>query len=220
MKYKNVYFRISCPLYRGNWGIGFQSQEDKELFYKTVKDLFLNDGWEIKNKKYLSSSGCPRVIKNKQELYLHPDMFNGVVVEDNIQYIEQLIKTCGLLSYRCADVYEEVFDITDEEYLKILESKQTQIKQDILTIYKTKRSNLYITDTWTPLNRVLNKYKIKRLSHFIGVVSSNDIDIQWIIQVFEKLINEGKIVTAECKNGTGYRTINKTEQKALKICLA
>jgi len=219
MKYKNVYFRISCPLYRGNWGIGFQSQENKELFYKTVTDLFLNDGWEIKNKKYLSSSGCPRVIKNKQELYLHPDQFSGVVIEDNIPYIEQLIKTCNLLSYRWTDTYNEVFDLTDEEYIDILKSKQADIEKDILNIYTTKRSNLYITDTWTPLNRVLNKYKIERLSHFVGVISSDDVDIQWINKVFKKLINEGKIVTAECRNSTGYRTINKAEQKALNICL-
>ena len=116
------------------------------------------------------------------------------------------MSSSNIFKFEKTDIYEDVFDITDEEYINILKSKQNEIEQDILAVYKTKRKNLYITDTWTPLNKVLDKYRIKRLSNYSGVISSSNIDVRYITEVFENLVKQNKIVTANTKHGIGYRT--------------
>lgn len=203
--YKRVYFRICTPMYYNpKYGLGFSTPEDAMLFDKTIAELFLNDGWAVKEKKFKDS--CNRVVKNKQELYLHPQSVSGVVLEENIPHIEQLLSNSNIFKFEKTDIYEDVFDITDEEYINILKSKQNEIEQDILAVYKTKRKNLYITDTWTPLNKVLDKYRIKRLSNYSGVISSSNIDVRYITEVFENLVKQNKIVIANTKHGKGYRT--------------
>jgi len=203
--YKKVYFRIHTPMYYNpKYGLGFSTPEDATLFDKTITELFLNDGWTIKEKKFKDS--CNRVVKDKQELYLHPQSISGVVLEENIPHIEQLLSNSSIFKFEKTDIYEDVFDITDEEYINILKSKQNEIEQNILAVYKTKRKNLYITDTWTPLIKVLDRYRIKRLSNYSGVISSSNIDVKYITELFENLIKQNKIVTAKTKYGLGYRT--------------
>lgn len=218
-EYKRVYFRINTPSYynQNSYGVGFKDQEAGELFDKFVTELFLNDGWEIKEKRY--SGSCSTVTKDKQELYIHPQSFSGVILTENIQYIEQLISNKSLFKFERTDIYEDVFDLSDDEYLKILESKKMEIERDILERFKTKRRNLYYTSTGSMLDKVSDKYRIKRLSHYVGVYSSSDIDYKFICEVFKELSKSKKMVTAETKNGIGYRTINNTEQKELKIAI-
>lgn len=219
-KYKEVYFRVNTPsYYKNKYGVGFENNEDREQFFNNVKEIFLNDGWEKKIKKYESASSCPTVIKNKQELYLHPQEFTGIVLEENIKHIEKLISNSNLFEYKHVDIYEDVFDISDEEYTEILKSKQSEIEKDILEIFKTKRKNLYITSRWNVGEKILSKYRIKRLKQSLGTITSDNLDYCFIQNVIDELVAQNKIVTAKCKNGTGYRTINKTEQKELGIAI-
>jgi len=214
-KYKRVYFRIHTQMYYNNhsYGVGFQNQQDRELFDITVTNIFLNDGWEIKKEKYKSSGSCTTVIKDKQELYLHPQSFSGVVLEENISYIENLISNSCIFKFEKTDIYEDVFDITDEEYLKILESKKEEIRNDLLEIYKTKRSNLYIT-SYSPIDKIVSKYRISRLTHYVGVYSSSDIEWEFIINIFEDLKKDDMLISAKTRNGIGYRTTTAKELKA------
>lgn len=214
MKYKRVYFRINTPsYYKNSHGVGFENQQAGEKFQEVATEIFLNDGWTIKQTKY--NSGCKTVTKDKQELYLHPQSFSGVILEDNIQYIENLISHNSLFKFERTDIYEEVFDLTDEEYIDLLKGKQSEIEFDLLKTCQTKRSNLYITNDWAVLDKVLNKYRIKRLSHYVGVYSSSNPDIKWMGEVFDKLVADGKIATAKCNSGTGYRTVDFDDKKIL-----
>jgi hypothetical protein len=112
-------------------------------------------------------------------------------------------------------MYEDIFDITDEEYINILEAKRSDIENDILEGYKTKRSNLYITGN-TPLSRVIDKYRIKRLCHHVGVYSNDNIDYKFIEGIFNELVKTNKIITADTRNGIGYRTARDKELKNMK----
>lgn len=204
--YKRVYFRINTPsYYNSSYGVGFGNENDRDLFHQTITELFLSDGWSIKEKRF--SGGCSTVQKDKQELYLHPQSISGVVSEVNILDIEDLLMSSNLFEFTKTDTYEDVYDITNDEYIEILESKKEDITNNILTAFKTKRRNLFITCSYSVLDKVLDKYRIKRLSHFIGVRTSSDIDVIWISNLFENLINEGKIITSPTRNGTGYRSI-------------
>lgn len=208
--YKNVYFRINTPVYyKSGHGVGYENQEDKELFRENIKNIFLNDNWEIKIQKY--SSGCDSVVKDKQELYLHPQEVTGVILEENISYIENLLSNSKVFSFNKTDIYDTIFDITDEEYLTILEAKKSEIENDLLEIYKTKRSNLYITDS-SPISQVMNKYSIKRLSHYKGM-STNAVDWKYVADLFENLVSENRILSAKTKHGEGYRTKTEKEKK-------
>lgn len=210
--YRHVYFRINTSsYYNAKYGLGFDSEETTKQFKAEAANIFINDGWEVKKDKYNSS--CPTVIKDKQELYLHPQSFSGVVKEDNILYIENLLKNSNIFTFRNTDIYYECFDIADEEYLNILESKRIEIANDILESHKTKRSNLYRIG-YTCLDTVFKKYQIRRLSHHSASYSSNDIDWKYIEGVFNDLIKENKILTAQTKHGTGYRTAKEKELKA------
>ena len=80
---------------------------------------------------------------------------------------------------------------------------------------RTKRSNLYITNYFTVLDKIFNKYRIKRLTHYVGVYSDGDPDFRWMNEVFSRLVAEGKITTAKCKNRTGYRTVDFNDTKIL-----
>lgn len=209
--YKRVYFRIKTPIYYSSSGVGFQKKQDQELFHNTIRDLFLNDGWEIK--KEWRSGSCTSVLKDKQDLYLHPQEVTGVVAEGNISHIENLLGSTSIFSFRKTDIYEDVFDITDEEYMNILKSKIDYIEQDLLDAYKTKRSNLYITSS-SPISNVLDKYRIKRLSNFVGVYSNSNIDWLYVNEIFESLVSKGKIISAKTKSGIGYRTRKDKEKKS------
>lgn len=214
MTYRKVYFRIDTPsYYKNKYGVGFEN-EDGQIFQRDITDLFLASGWEIQKERY-SIGGCNTITKDKQELYLHPQQVSGVVIEENIPAIEKLLSTSALFTFRNTDIYEEVFDLTDEEYINILKSKRKEIENDILKTYRTKRSNLYITETWTPLDNILSKYRIKRLSHYIGVYSSSNSDIQYIQEIFEELVNNKRIITAQCQSGIGYRTADYNDTKII-----
>jgi hypothetical protein len=209
--YKHVYFRIDTPsYYKVKYGVGFEDQNDSEAFDRAATNIFLNAGWQIKKEKY--NSGCTTVTKDKQELYLHPQNFSGVVKEENIPEVEALLSKSEMFRFEKTDIYEDIFDITDEEYINILESKETEITKDILEAYKTKRSNLYIPSS-TPLQNVLDKYRIKRLVHYVGVYSNDNIDWKYIENIFESLVTEGKIITAQTRYGTAYRTAKEKEIK-------
>lgn len=206
--YKKVYFRIHTPIYyKSSYGVGFNNDQDRSKFDTEAVNVFLNDGWEVKEPR--TSGGCYTVSKDKQELYLHPQSFSGVILEKNIPYIEELLNNNNVFRFEKTDIYEDVFDITDEEYLSMLESKRSSIELDLLELFKTKRSNLYKTSTMSVIEKVLDQYRIKRLSHYIGVYSSDNIDWKFITDVFKELINTKRIVTATTKNGTGYRTDKK-----------
>lgn len=63
--YKKVYFRIRTPMYYNpEYGLGFSTPDDAMLFDKTIAELFLNDGWTVKEKKFKDS--CNRVVKKSR----------------------------------------------------------------------------------------------------------------------------------------------------------
>jgi hypothetical protein len=207
MVYRHVYFRIESGYV---WSKG-HTPEQSEAFHKEIDEIFLSDGWEIQKSK--GSAGCETAVKGKEQLYLHPMDLSGVVLEENIPHIESLLSDRETFKHRMTDVYEQVFDISKDEYLQMLKDKEEYIKQDILTACTTPRRNLFITQVHSIINKVLNKYRIKRIDHYIGVYSSGDSDYQYVLNVWERLLEDKKIITGETKNGKGYRTATKKDMQ-------
>lgn len=204
-EYVNVHFRIDAPYYQHSNDYNY-TQEQKDEFYSEVYSIFKNLGWDIK-----TNNGCDYIYKDKQKLYLHPQDFSGDILKNDIKIIHEVLQNAKTFQSRWTDVYKNLYDIADEEYKNILLSKERFIKDDILNAFKTKRSNLYICDSWGVLENVFNKYKIQRLSCYNKYFGFGIMQ-----EIFKELINNELIKTAECKNGTGYRT-NKELLKKLKI---
>ena len=199
MNYRKVYFRLNSSY---KWGSGF-SNEESVLFTKETRELFLNDGWTIKESSI--SNACDEFVKDKQCLYCHPQSISGAVLETNIEKIETLLKNFKGKSfyYSNTDIYEIVFDYDDTQILEILKERRNEIETELLKLLTTKRKNSFVV---VNLFDFADKFKIKTITEHIGS-SSSDINQIYIREILAELINSGKIETAETKHGLGYRTV-------------
>ncbi|NLA24458.1 MAG: hypothetical protein GX879_05775 [Bacteroidales bacterium] len=208
--YKKVYFRIKTPSYSSSNGF---EPKDREEFNTEAINLFLDAGWEITQEAY--SGRCSEVALNKQYLYLHPHHFTGAILPQNIKSIEEIINSAELFSCYKIDIYDDVYDLSDAQYLSVLEIKKNDIEKDLLELCSTKRKNLYVTSDI--LGTILRKHRIKRLVRGGFSYSSNDADYVFFKNVFEKLIDNGYIATSQTKNGIGYRTNTEKSYEYLAL---
>lgn len=205
MKYFDTYFRIKSA-YQGY--SGFENDEQKELFRSEVTAIFANDGWEIISGK--TSGSADSAIQGKQELYLHPMYFSGVICEDSIEHLHTLLSAPELSTFSCyhVDVYDEYKDMTDDEYLSLLRAKEDEIEAALLAACRTKRKNLYAVGNIT--ERVAKKFYVPRLGQRPGYDKEHIV----VREVFNRLTRTGVIEVATTKSGVGYRTTLKKESAA------
>ena len=85
--YRKVYFRIQAYAYDYGYGCnsGWSNEADGPAFEQECRSLFQDLGWTLQ----LGSNGvCDTVEKDRQDLYLHPTSFSGVMEEANIQPLQ------------------------------------------------------------------------------------------------------------------------------------
>ena len=200
MLYKRVYFRLDDNGYNGS---GWTDETFAKRFEDEIVGLFQSDGWEWINSGERARSGiCPKVKKGMQELYLHPQATSGIVLADNIPHVESLLGTARAFRHYRTNIYEDYVLMSDEEYLRRLGDQREAIVRDVLERFCTKRRNLYITG-FNLLDSINEKYRIKR----VGKQSQYcDLEASFISNIFNELLTKGLIVTADTRNGTGYRT--------------
>lgn len=137
MGYRQVYFRIKSGYEAyGGWS----EDHAAEQLRNETRSLFQEVGWTL----YPRGNGvCDTVSKGKQELYLHPMNFSGVIQEESIPELENLIR--GAHSFQCyaTDRYEEYLDMSAGKYLEFLESKREEIVSMLLDMCRTKWRNLF-----------------------------------------------------------------------------
>ena len=119
--------------------------------------------------------------------------------------IEQLLRQNETFKYYNTDIYEQIHDLSDEEYQAYLESKTEVITQDILLSLTTKRKNLYVTSD--VCFSVAQKHSLSRTNGQIYVFHSDRIEVTFVNTLFQQLLEQKKIIAAKTKNGTGYRTL-------------
>ncbi|WP_322204476.1 hypothetical protein [Acutalibacter intestini] len=82
---------------------------------------------------------------------------------------------------------------------------------DFLSLYKTKRSNLYITAD--VLSRMERKYRI----HRVGEKREDPILCGVLRNIFSTLVYRGDLIEGHTKNGVGYRTATEKDKKGRMI---
>jgi succinate dehydrogenase flavin-adding protein (antitoxin of CptAB toxin-antitoxin module) len=200
-KYKNVYFRIDSNYI---WGEGMTPKQ-YIVFKEETRKLFNELGYKQKDKKYISPGTCDTFEKDKQHLYLHPQSFSGALLESEITIIENYLKNNEFKSFKFdrVDVYEELFDLSDDEILELLKSKQKEIESKILYGYTT-IGNKYLD--CRILENISDSYKIKTIDNNIGH-SYDDINVRFVTSIFKELIENKKIKVKKFKTHIGYKTI-------------
>lgn len=202
MAYRKVYLRIHTQGYSTGWS----SDADRSAFKEESRRLFQELGWMI-SPGYNGS--CDVVTKDRQDLYLHPTSFSGVMEETNIQSLqEQLLNAQAFRCYH-VDRYEEYQDMSDEEYLAELEAKRDEITSYILERCRTKRRNLYIV---APVaGDVAAKFEICRLW---DKDRRNRVGNRFVADLMAELLQKGWLVSAQTSHGEGIRTATDKERGA------
>lgn len=200
MAYRKIYFRIRTEGYVSGWS----SDADRSSFKEESRRLFQELGWTI---KLGHNGGCDVVTKDRQDLYLHPTSFSGVIKEDSIQPLQEQMLAAQAFHYEGVDRYEEYQDLSDGEYKAALEAQRDEITAYILEQCKTKRRNLYIV---APVaEHVAAKFEIRRLC---DKDRHNKIGNKFVADLMAELLQKGWLVSAQTSHGEGIRAATDKER--------
>ncbi len=209
-EYVCVHFRINA---KGYEYLSFRfTEEEKIAFDKELVEIFTSLGWECKERELYGA--CQTWHNEKSHLYLHPQDFSGEVLKNDIKAIAKALENNSTFVLRWVDLYETVFDMTDEEYEMILSKKDEEIRNTVLEVCKTTRSNkfCYANDVVRVLSE---KFRVRRIGEEDGRTYGIGQSGRHIAGIIHMLENMGYLVSA--RKGELIRTINKTEQKKKKL---
>ena len=211
-EYVNAYFRINTPTYdpHKRW-----NEEDIARFDAESTAVFDALGWIVSEPR--SSGGCATVRKGKSHLYLHPQEFSGEVLKNEVAAIAEALTGAKTFSLRWVDLYETVYDMTDEAYIAYLDGQRERIRTEILKSSVTTRRSKFYRD-YDVACHVAAIVRLRRIGEDDGRHGGAGKTANYIIGVIEQLIAEGYLATATSRNGSRLiRTINKAEQKQKKL---
>ena len=210
--YYRVFFRIDTEGFDCMNG-SFEKTEDREAFYAEAKELLNLYGIE-------EISGYDP--HGPEFLYIHPQNISGELHINRIIALSALMEEGRRKTFkcRCVDLYEMLYNIPDELYNAYLNEKKQDFEFYLLNALKTKRSNLYITNfgIFSGIYKNAEKqFGVKRSAYRRPKCSNTDpLFSRFYSDTVERLIEEGKLTTAETKNGTGVRTTTVRKKKPVK----
>lgn len=203
MTYRMVYFRIHTEGYASGWS----SNAAKVSFREESRRLFQELGWTLQAGGNGSSD---TVTKGRQDLYLHPDSFSGVMEESGIHSLREQLGAARTFHCYAVDRYEEYQDMSDGEYRAALETRRDEITAFVLEQCRTRRTNLYITDPVAV--HIAEQFEIRRLC---DRGRHNAVGIQFVSELVDSLLRQGRLRSAETTHGRGIRTATAKELKKL-----
>lgn len=209
-EYCEVYFRIECPAYmQGKYPCNFYDDKNRTSFYDEVRKVLTGLGWYFAN-------DYTEPTKEKSHLYIHPQNISGEMLKKEVRQLAEAFENNQTFYLRWVDIYDTVFDITDEEYNTYLETKKDEIINLVLKNSVTKRTNKYFY-ICNVANFIADKIRLTRIGNNDGRNYGVGYTARYIIEVINELIKDGYLVKAGQNNNVYIRTINKTEQKQKKL---
>lgn len=198
-EYINVCFRIDVDSYvwKGSFWAFDGNETAKAAFYEQARGVLDSFGIPEETYSYIREKAMP----DMESLFIHPQNISGTIRKSYVEPIAEALDALGGVCVRWVDLYGDVSPMTNKEYRAVLDSKRGEIKEKLLEVFKTKRRNLYITSGG--VDKVAAKYELVRRDHKSG---RDYFVIGYVQDVLSELVNAGKIIAAETKNGTGYRT--------------
>ncbi len=193
-----VYFRINCPTY-DSWS-GFKNEDDRKAFHEEASSILSR--WSIDE----DSGYNP---KRREYLYVHPQTISGVLLKNNIKKLAEAFAQCKTFALSWVDLYEDYYELTDDEYRNHLLAKAEEIKKDILENCKTKRRDLYVVCDYMDsalCQRLMSKYHLQRPCRNGNNKAMDGIFTKVFFDLLQELEDAGLIVSRDTKRGKGYRT--------------
>lgn len=211
-EYVKVYFNIDTPTY--DYQTGFTSTENHDAWYNEAFKLIESFG---------IMEDCGYKVEHSKEkcayLYAHPQQISGAILKNDVKKIAEAISKMKLSSIRWVDLHETVYILSDDEYNDYLDGRKAEIRTALFTESATTRTNKYYR-AFDVARSLAGKFRLKRLGLNDGVNYGGGQTIDYILNVAEELISEGFLKSFE-QNGEKYiRSLNKTEQKKLKVTFA
>ena len=200
-----VYREIGISI-RSAYSQGWSDDASQLEFRTETRKLFRDAGWQVEETP-LDSGHCDTVRNGKDALYLHPDLFSGVMQEEHIPELQRLLSSAATFRVLGTDLRRECFDLTDEECRQRLEEQAGQIDNAILETCKTKRKNLFRTGPIA--ERIGRQFTVRRLMDWEQ--SGPYIAEGYVGERIEQLIADGRLITAQTRYGQGLRTATETE---------
>ena len=206
-EYVNVHFRIEIQCLFDNF-----NKEEQNLFYNEVKSVLKRLGWKMKDNS--EQWHCGYIVKGKQALYIHPQDFNGEILKNDVKYIAEALEKHNSFYLRWVDLYETVYDISDNKYKEYLKSKNNVIQKMLFEFCKTTRTNKFY-NVFDICRKVSNNIRLVRLGLNDGRNFGSGQTIEYVQNIIKKMAAIGYLVLT--KDNNYVRSINKTEQKHLKL---
>ena len=173
---------------------GWPDDASRLAFRTETRKLFRDAGWQVEEEP-LDSGHCDTVRDGKDALYLHPDLFSGVMQEDHIPALQQFLSSAATFHVLGTDLR--------------MEQQTEQIDNAILEVCRTKRRNLFHTGPIAA--RVGRQFAIRRLTDWEQ--SGPYIAEGYVGERIEQLIADGRLITAQTRYGQGLRTATEAELK-------
>lgn len=210
-EFVNVHFRIDAEFYQPPY-TNYTEDEQRE-FYREVRDVFGELGWTMKD-----DSWCCRDISNgKQSLDIHPQDFTGEILKNSVSKIAEALENNKTFKLRWVDVYQTVYDITDDEYEAYLDTKNEEIRAALFTSCQTKRTNKYYP-VFHISRSLADSFRLTRIGLNDGKNYGTGQTINHIMKIIVDMTEEQYLVSALGQNDEKLvRSANKTEQKKLKL---
>ena len=212
-EYVSVYFRIDTPLY-DDCICDFKSDEDSEKWHAETSELIKSFGIMDGSRYDIERS------KEKQAyLYAHPQNISGVIRKNDVKRIAEAISKMELSSIWSVDLYETVYVISDNEYEEYLNGRRDEIRKELFVESATPRITKYY-NAFDVARSLADKFRLNRLGINDGKNYGSGQTIKYILNVADEMIEEGLLKSFE-QNGEKYiRSLNKTEQKQMKVKFA
>ena len=212
-EYVSVYFRIDTPLY-DDCICDFKSDEDSEKWHAETSELIKSFG--------VMDGSIYDITRSKEKcayLYAHPQNISGVIRKNDVKRIAEAISKMELSSIWSVDLYETVYVISDNEYEEYLNGRRDEIRKVLFEESATTRTTKYY-NIFDVARSLADKFRLNRLGINDGKNYGSGQTIDYILNVADEMIEEGLLKSFE-QNGEKYiRSLNKTEQKQMKVKFA
>ena len=212
-EYVSVYFRIDTPLY-DDCICDFKSDEDSEKWHAETSELIKSFG--------VMDGSIYDITRSKEKcayLYAHPQNISGVIRKNDVKRVAEAISKMELSSIWSVDLYETVYVISDNEYEEYLNGRRDEIRKVLFEESATTRTTKYY-NIFDVARSLADKFRLNRLGINDGKNYGSGQTIDYILNVADEMIEEGLLKSFE-QNGEKYiRSLNKTEQKQMKVKFA
>lgn len=207
-EYINVHIRIDVPAYKfmGGW-YEWESEEQREKFHDSIRRVLESLNIPEETFSHIRDKELPPM----ECLYIHPADISGTLRKGYVEKVAEAVNELDGVKVRWVDLYHDVSPMTNAEYKEVLNGKREQIGRELLERFKTKRRNLYITSEYIGIGEVAERYHVARRECKRG---NDEFARSFVGEIFKNLVEDGKILTAETRNGTGYRTATAKDNAA------